>query len=79
MGDKWKKERQTEYEYFILSDDTLGRILYDPMTESYIEGQVLDSMGHWNDCPPMDILGDGVEITRREAGDVAREVGGELV
>lgn len=79
MGDKWPREWQSDYEYYILGDDSLGRVLYDPKMESYIEGQALDDMGHWNDCPPMDILEDGVEITQREAGDIAREVGGELV
>ena len=79
MGDKWPKEWQTDYEYYILSDDSLGRVLYDPATELYVEGQIMDDMGYWDECSPMDILEDGVEITRREAKEVAMEFGGELV
>ena len=78
MSDKWPKECQIDYEYYLLSDDSLGRVLYDPMTESYIESQTMDDTGQWEDCPFMDVLGDGVEITRREAADIAREFGGRL-
>jgi len=79
MGDKWPREWQTDYEYYILSDDTLARVLYDPATESYIDGQIMDNMGYWDECPPLDILEDGVEVTPRQAADIAREFGGELV
>ena len=79
MDDTWPDESQIDYDYYILSDDSLGRVSYDPTTESHIEGQVMDDTGHWHDCPFMDVLDDGVEVTQREADDVAREFGGELV
>ena len=76
MSDKWPRQSRIEYVYYILSDDGLGRVLYDPTTELYIEGQTMDETGRWYDCPFVDVIDDGVEITRREAADIAKGLGG---
>ena len=67
-----------DVEYYRMDDGGLGRLKYDHEIEEYFEGEVMDELGEWHDCPADDILADGKEISTTEARERARELDGDL-
>ena len=67
-----------EIEYYLLDDDSVGRVWFDPATEEYVDGEALTEEGSWEDCPPLDILERGVCLTEAEAREHIRALGGAM-
>ena len=63
---------QSEYEtsYYLVDGRHIARLKFDPDTEQYLDGQVLDSAGQWHSCPVTDILGDGRELNAAETREL---------
>ena len=67
-----------EVEYYLLDDDTVGRVKYYPEPGDYLDGEVIDESGRWTNCPAVEILMSGELISRVEALQRVRELGGVL-
>ena len=67
-----------EVEYYLIDGHDVGRVMYDPQIEEYVEGEMMDEYGEWHECPPHDILMDGEEISSLRARELARVLGGTL-
>ena len=76
------RERHTaqghEVEYYVLADETVGRVRYDPETKDDVDGEILEETGEWQECSVWESLADGDEITPEEADDRILELGGEV-
>lgn len=71
-------EPSLEIEYYLIDGEDVGRVKYNPGTEEYCYGEIMDENGEWHECPATDILMDGDEITEAEAEERVRELGGVL-
>jgi len=66
-----------DVEYYLIGEE-VARVKYDPRTEEYFDGEIMDASGEWEECPVNDILMDGREVSEREAFELIRELGGVL-
>ncbi|HUT01960.1 MAG TPA: hypothetical protein VM031_05865 [Phycisphaerae bacterium] len=74
MADLDDFEEGFEVDYYLLDDDSLGRVRYDVEAGEYVEGEVMDEDGQWHDYPAANILADGEAISYKEAVELARSL-----
>jgi hypothetical protein len=69
----------TEIEYYLLDGGRVALVDYSGAEEGeYPDGQVMDEDGYWHECPVIDILTEGDEISVDEAVRRIRKLGGAI-
>jgi len=71
-------EPDFEVYYYILDDGRLARLWHDVDAGEYVDGEVMDEDGEWDECPVADIMAHGEEISYEEASKRALSFGGTV-
>lgn len=71
-------EPEFEVEYYALDDGRMGRVWYDADAGEYVDGEVLDEQGRWQEYPAQEIVTSGEQVPFAEASDRVRTLGGAV-
>lgn len=71
-----RREDSYDIEYYLLDDEEVARVKYDPEADEYFDAEILNEYGEWDDCPVWEVLSNGEEISEDEAEERVRELGG---
>ncbi|MGB2824741.1 MAG: hypothetical protein WBF17_27465 [Phycisphaerae bacterium] len=71
-------EPEFEVDYYILADDSLARVWYDVEADEYAHGELMGEDGRWHRTPAGDVLAEGEQLSRKEADEIARSLGGTI-
>lgn len=78
MAEQEQSEPTFKVEYYRLDGGEVGRVKHDLSSDEYLDGEVFQGSRGWSPCPTETVLGEGEQISHREAKKLVKRLGGRL-